>query len=200
MNTFPPYRLKQLRTLRSMSASDLAEKLQVSVAQIHRLENGQRRLTVDTLLAYCSVLDFEVSQLFSGTSDVPITGIVNTEYQVLPTPPDSVHQIALPPIVPDIARVAGLRWEPGGAISRMFGHVLLYYTHDSGVGEEASGNRCLIVREDGTQCLGWPVIENGVTHIDNPDGRVEFNVNIRWASPILAVIPPFVVDLLQTTI
>lgn len=198
MEKFQPYRLTELRRFRSVSAAELARRLKVSVAQVHRLEKGERRLTVDMLMAYCDALELEVSQLFSRSTRISITGVVGTDYEVMPTPPDSIHQISLPPIIPDITRVAGLRWEPGGQISRMFGHVLLYYAHDQGIGENAWNNRCLIVRDDGTQCVGWPVNENDTIHIDNPEGRTQFSVGIRWASPILAVLPPFVVRMLQT--
>ncbi|MFT7220306.1 MAG: transcriptional regulator with XRE-family HTH domain [Candidatus Azotimanducaceae bacterium] len=197
MDQFDPERLKQLRKQRGISVADVAGALGVSVAQVHRLENGQRRLTVDTLIQYCDVLELELCQLFAQQIDIAVTGVVNSDYEVLPTPPDSVHQIALPAILPDIDQVAALRWEPGGKISRMHGHILLYYSHSNGVPRNAWETRCLIVRADGSQCTGWPINGETATHIENPEGRTQFNVDIIWASPILAVLAPSAIKILQ---
>lgn len=200
METFDPAKLKLARKQRKVSVADIATRLNLSSAQIHRLENGQRRLTVDTLLQYCSALNLDITQLFAQQQPIPVTGVVNSDYDVLPTPPQSAHQISLPAILPGIHRVAALRWEPSGHISGMAGHVLLYYLHDEGVPDRAWGTRCLILKKGGTQCLGWPVQDNAATHIEIPEGRTQFNVELEWASPILAVLAPSAVTILQVPI
>ena len=199
MDHFDSLRLKSLRKQRLIGVVDMAKLLKISVAQLHRLENGQRRLTVDTLLAYCAVLEIEMAELFAKHSVIAITGVINSEYEVLPTPPDSVRQILLPAIVPDINRVAALRWEPDGKISRMHGHVMLYYAHNEGIPDNAWETRCLIVTEDGSQCTGWPIDGGTATHIENPEGRTQFNVKIKWASSILAVLAPSLIQSLKPT-
>lgn len=197
MDSFDPVKLRQLRKVRKISVADMAAALDVSVAQIHRLENGERRLTVNTLIQYCNILDLDMCQLFAEHREIPVRGVVNGEYEVLPTPPQSVQQISLPAILPGINRIEALRWEPSGRISAMAGHVLLYYSHDDGVPERAWGNRCLISRKDGSQCLGWPIRDQSATHIDSPEGRTQFNVGLEWASPILAVLSPSAISILQ---
>lgn len=197
MDNFDPTRLKLLRKQRKISVAHVASALDVSVAQIHRIENGQRRLTVDTLLHYCKVLDLDMCQLFAEQRNITVTGIVSSDYEVLPTPPQSIQQISLPAILPGINRVAALRWEPKGHIAGMDGHILLYYQHDDGVPNRAWDTRCLIVKRDGTQCIGWPIRDKLATHIDIPEGRTQFNVDLEWASPILAVLSPATVGILK---
>ncbi len=48
---FDPRRLKELRNEHGMTQTAVGEKLGVSAAQIHRLEQGQRRITIDKLIA-----------------------------------------------------------------------------------------------------------------------------------------------------
>ncbi|MBO6703748.1 MAG: helix-turn-helix transcriptional regulator [Pseudomonadales bacterium] len=197
MDNFNPITLKLLRKQRRISVADIATAMDVSVAQIHRLENGERRLTVDTLLRFCNVLDLDICQLFAEHRKIPVNGIVNSDYEVLPTPPQSEQQISLPAILPGINRVAALRWEPSGHISGMAGHILLYYNHHEGIPERAWGTRCFIAKRDGYQCVGWPMKDESATHIEIPEGRTQFNVELEWASPILAVLAPSAVNILQ---
>ncbi len=192
MDRFEPARLKELRKQGSLSVAEMARRLDMSVAQLHRLEKGERRLTVDTLLKICQVLGTNASNLFWEPTEVPITGIINEEYEVLPLPPNSEHHVQVPAQIPNASELAAVRWQASGHISRISGHLAFYYVHENGIPDNAWQNRCLIVREDGSQCLGWLIDQDGVTHIDNPDGRTQFGVSVSWASPILAVVPPFV--------
>lgn len=197
MDSFDPAKLKQLRKVRKVSVADMATALDVSVAQVHRLENGERRLTVNTLIQYCNVLDMDLCQLFAEHREIPVTGVVNSDYEVLPTPPQSAQQISLPAILPGINQIAAVRWEPSGHISGMAGHILLYYSHSEGVPDRAWGTRCLIARDDGALYLGWPMNDQTAKHIEIPEGRTQFNVTLSWASPILAVLSPAAIKILQ---
>lgn len=197
MEHFNPGTLKLLRKQRRIRVADMADAMGVSVAQIHRLENGERRLTVDTLLQFCKVLDIDMCQLFAAHREIPVTGVINSVYEVLPTPEESVRSISLPAILPGIERVAALRWETSGHISGMTGHILLYYLHDDRVPNSAWGTRCYIRKSDGEQVIGWPIKDESATHIDIPEGRTQFNVELEWASPILAVLAPSAVKILQ---
>ena len=78
-----------------------------------------------------------------------------------------------------------------GDITMMNGHLAFYYRHDKGVLENCWGNRSLVVRDDNTQCVGWPLKDGEATHIENTGKRTEFNVDIVWASPIIGVMAPF---------
>ena len=80
----------------------------------------------------------------------------------------------------------------------MHGHYMFYYAHDDGVPEHAWSSRCLLLLEDGRQRIGWPIQDGASAHIDNHEGRTEFNVELIWASPILAVVPPFLMNKLKS--
>ena len=194
MVKFDPRKLKELRIQKGMSVAEMAEKLGVSVQQAHRLEKGERRLTVDVLLAFCNELDVNVGHIFSQPVEVPITGIINELYEVLACPPNSPRVVRVPALVPDNTNLAAVRWHASGHISRISGQLAFYYLHRDGIPDNAWGNRCLIVRQDGNQYIGWLISQDGVTHIENPEGRTQFNVEVTWASPILAVAPPFVFE------
>lgn len=191
MTNFDPGRLRELRQQSGLSMAAIARKLNVSPAQVHRLEKGQRRITVDMLLQYCDALGVDISRLFAAEITVPIIAVADAEYEVLPLPPNTEYLTRAPNIVPDPHRLAAVRWEPTGRIARMFGHLLFFYADTQGVPDEAWGHRCVIRREQGTQRLGWPIRDGDRTHIDGTEGKVEFNADIVWASPILAVVPPF---------
>ncbi len=195
MVKFDANKLKELRVQKGVSVAEIAQKLGVSVQQAHRLEKGERRLSVDALLAFCETLEVDIGYLFSQSTEVPITGIINELYEVLARPPDSPHKIKIPALVPNGENLAAVRWLASGNISRISGHLAFYYVHHKGIPDNAWNNRCLIVRQDGSQCIGWLVTQDGVTHIDNPDGRTQFNIDVAWASPILAVAPPFMFEL-----
>ncbi len=194
MKDFDPAVLSSLRKDRGLTMTALAKKLQQSPAQVHRLENGQRRVTIDLLLRYCYALGVDIRQLFEQEILVPIIGVINAEYEVLPLPPNTPSQTRAPGIVPDPERLAAILWEPAKRFSQMHGHLCFFYADVEGIPNAAWNQRCVIRRRNGTQRTGWPVREGGQMHIDNADGAVEFNVDIEWASPILAVVAPITFD------
>jgi transcriptional regulator with XRE-family HTH domain len=197
METFEPLQLKRLRLQQGMTITALAERLGTSTTQVHRLENGLRRLTVTMLFEFCEALDSSPADLFEFSGSVPVTGVVDDSYEVLPLTPTSPKQVVSPRLVQDMQNVAALGWEPKNQLMRMNGHYMFYYAHDDGVPEHAWGNRCLLLLKDGRQRVGWPIRDAESFHIDNHEGRAEFNVELIWASPILAVIPPFLMNRLK---
>lgn len=197
MDSFNPARLRTLRQQAGITIAELANDLGVSATQVHRLETNQRRLTVDMLLRITNSLGVNVPDLFSNEIHVPVIGVIDAADDVTRLPPDSGDWTLAPHLVHDMENVAAVRWEPKRTIEWMFGHLLFFYTHDDGVPEAAWGERCLITRDDGSQCIGWPVSDNGVTHIDSANGRSTFNASITWASPILAVVPPYLIERLK---
>jgi transcriptional regulator with XRE-family HTH domain len=195
MTDFDPTVLRSLRKDRGLTITSLAKKLQQSPAQVHRLENGQRRITVDLLLRYCDALGVEIGQLFQKNPMIPIIGVINAEFEVLPMPPNTPYQTRAPGIVPDPERLAAVRWEPAKRFSKMHGHLCFFYADVEGIPDAAWGQRCIIRRRNGTQVIGWPIRQGDQIHIDNPDSAVEFSADIVWASPILAVFSPVAFDL-----
>ena len=197
MEKFDPLQLKRLRVQQGMTITALAKKLGTSTTQVHRLENGLRRLTVTMLFEFCEALNTSPADLFEFSGSVPITGVVDDAYEVLPLTPTSPKQVVSPRLVQDMQNVAALGWEPKNQLMPMHGHYMFYYAHNNGVPEHAWGNRCLLLLSDGRQRIGWPIRDAESFHIDNHEGRTEFNVELIWASPILAVVPPFLMNNLK---
>ncbi len=194
LQVFDPQKLRLLRESKSVPMKQMAQRLGVSTAQVHRLETGQRRLTVDMLLKYCQALQSDPSQLLLSAARVPVIGLVDSEHEIQTLPPAEWQSTVAPFVVPDMEHVAAMRWEPTTArFGPMRGHLLFVYRNVVGVSHLAWGKRCLIERGDGSQRLGWPIREGSATHIDGVEGRAEFNVDIAWATPLLAVVPPFVI-------
>ncbi len=184
-------KLRAARKQKGLTLKQIAGTMEVSIPQVQRLENGQRRLTLDALEAYCSAVGINLIDFIREPVMVPIIGIINEEAEVLPLTPNTPYETRAPHIVPDPERLAAIRWEPRGNIARMSGHLAFFYAHLEGIPDHAWGQRCMIRRSDGTERMGWPVQEGGQTHIDDFNGPPEFNVEIASASPILAVMPPF---------
>ena len=198
MKTFNPSQLKELRLKQGITITALAKRLGTSTTQVHRLENGLRRLTVTTLFEFCNALDSTPADLFDFTGSVPVTGVVDDSYEILPLTPTSPKEVVSPRLVQDMQNVAALGWEPKSRLMPMHGHYMFYYVHNEGVPENAWGNRCLLLLADGRQRVGWPVRDTQSFHIDNHEGHAEFNVELTWASPILAVVPPFLMNRLKS--
>jgi hypothetical protein len=150
------------------------------------------------LFQFCEALNSSPADLFEFSGSVPVTGIVDDSYEVLPLTPSSPKQVVSPRLVQDMQNVAALGWEPKNRLMPMHGHYMFYYAHNDGVPEHAWGNRCLLLLQDGRQRVGWPIRDAESFHIDNHEGRTEFNVELIWASPILAVVPPFLVSRLKS--
>ena len=197
MEKFEPLQLKRLRVQQGMTITALAKKLGTSTTQVHRLENGLRRLTVTMLFEFCEALNTSPADLFEFSGSVPVTGVVDDAYEVLPLTPTSPKQVVSPRLVQDMQNVAALGWEPKNQLMPMHGHYMFYYAHNNGVPEHAWGNRCLLLLGDGRQRICWPIRDAESFHIDNHEGRAEFNVELIWASPILAVVPPFLMNNLK---
>jgi transcriptional regulator with XRE-family HTH domain len=198
MDTFDPQLLKRLRQQQGITITALAKKMGTSTTQIHRLENGLRRLTVASLFEFCDALNTRPADLFEFSGTVPVTGVADDAYEVQPLTPTSQHRVVSPRLVHDMHNVAALGWEPKDTLLPMLGHYLFYYAHDDGLPEHVWGNRCLLLLKDGRQRIGWPIRDAGTIHIDSHEGRAEFNIDLIWASPILAVVPPFLINRLQT--
>lgn len=182
--------LRETRLLRHLTLADVAEQVGVSPAQIQRLEKGERHLTMDMLEAYCRVLDLDPLRIFCADPLVPIIGVVDFRSNILPLPAGSPVMTKAPPIVPDAHRLAAVRWEARNRFELLTGSLMFFYADVEGVSSAAWNRRSVIRRSDGTQRTGWLYRQDGQTHVNDVVGPVEFNVQIEWASPILATISP----------
>ena len=133
MEMFEPTQLKRLRLQQGLTITALAERLGTSTTQVHRLENGLRRLTVTMLFEFCEALNARPADLFEFSGSVPITGVIDDAYEVQPLTPSSPKQVVSPRLVHDMHDVAALRWEPKDRLMPMHGHYMFYYAHDEGV-------------------------------------------------------------------
>lgn len=64
-------KLKQTRQNLNISAKELAKRAGTTEVQIFRLENGQRKLTVEWLLRLCGALDVTADEIV----DLPLKGL-----------------------------------------------------------------------------------------------------------------------------
>lgn len=183
-------KLKSTRKSAKLTLKQVASALNSSVPKVHRLESGIGRTDLDFLEKYCQVLGLDLYSLLKQEAEVPIIGIVDEHSEVLPLTPNTPHTTPAPLAVPQPQRLAAVRWEAKGPINLISGHLLFFYSDVEGVHPKAWGNRAIIRREDGTQRIGWPFLEAGQIHIRDAGIAAEFNVQISWASPIIAVISP----------
>ena len=188
---FNPFELKSIRQRKNISTQELADNLGVSVAQIHRLEKGERRLTVDMMIRFCSALQLEPAELFFSPNKVPVTGYIDKDYEVRAPLPSDSNTVRVDTFFPDAENLAALRWKPSGDLSMMDGHLAFYYRHDEGIDPECWGNRSLVLRSDGTQCCGWLRKDGEKIHVENIRARTELSVEVDWAAPIISVMAPF---------
>ena len=185
-------RLRLLRKERGFALKEIAARMDMSVAQIQRLETGHRRLNVDTLTRYCEALGIDVIELLRERPMVPIIGVLNQNSEVLPLRANTSYEARAPYIVPDPHRLAAIRWEADGRFSAINGHLMFFYADLKGIPDQSWGNRNIIRRADGTHRAGWLIKEGSKIHIDDTHGELEHDVAVDWASPILAVVPPFI--------
>ena len=66
-------RLKQIRTLRRMSQTDVAKRLELSFQQIQKYEIGSNRIAASRLFELSRILDVPTSYFFEGLSDAETT-------------------------------------------------------------------------------------------------------------------------------
>ena len=63
-------KLKQIRTLRRFSQTDVARKLDISFQQIQKYETGSNRVSASRLFELAQILDVSPSYFFEGLHDV----------------------------------------------------------------------------------------------------------------------------------
>ena len=189
---FDPQRLRDARKARGVALKELAARVETSTAQIQRLERGQRRLTLDMFLAYCEALGVDAVDLLQERPLVPVIGIINNDLEVVPLAPNTPHEALAPRIISDPHNLAAVRWASSGAFSTMKDHLMYFRVDYEEIPDIAWDQRCIIRRSDGTQRIGWLKNRDGQIHIDETLGDAEFNADVIWASPVLAVVPPFV--------
>lgn len=186
--------LRKARQEKKLTLKQVAYKMGVSAPQVQRIESGERRLTVDFLERYCDALEVNILDFFSAQAYVPIIGIIDTNMEILPVPANTPTTVRAPRLVSHPERLAGVRWEAGQKFSVMRGHIGFFYADTEGIPADAWGKRCIIRRKDGTHRYGWLFQEDGQVHIVDPATEVELNAKIEWASPVLGVIAPQILE------
>lgn len=189
-----PERLRATRKERGLTLKQVAGAMGVSIPQVQRLENGERRMTFDTVEAYCAAIGVKLIDFLRDPVMVPIIGIIDEMSAVLPLTPNTPYEVRAPYLFPEPERLAAVRYEPRGRILSMTGHLGFFFADVEGVPDDAWGQRCIVKRADGTERLGWPIREGGQAHIDDVVGSPEFNVDLVWASPILAMATPYLLN------
>ena len=96
---FDPGRLREARKLRGVALKQLAARLDISTAQVQRLERGERRLTLDMFMSYCEALGLDAVDLLQARPSVPVIGVINRDLEVVPLAPNTPHETLAPRIV-----------------------------------------------------------------------------------------------------
>ena len=182
--------LRQIRLQRRMTLKQVGARVGLNAAQIQRLEKGERRLTIDLLAAWCDALRIDAVELLRGEVRVPVIGVVDAQSNILPLPAGSAEWTRVPYLVPDPARLAAVRWENRDRFELMNGSLEFFYADTPGIASNAWDRRCIMRRADGTQRRGWLLRRDGQVHVSDNAGSVEFNLQVEWASPILAMLAP----------
>jgi transcriptional regulator with XRE-family HTH domain len=185
-----PEMLRAMRLKRKLTLKQVAARVGLSPAQIQRLEKGERRMTIDLLAAYCAALRISATELIRGEVQVPIIGIVDAQSNILALPAGSAEWTRVPYLVAEPSRLGAVRWETRDRFELMNGAVEFFYADVPGIAPNAWNRRCIIRRGDGTQRIGWLLSKDGQTHVSDNLGGVEFNLQVEWASPILAMLAP----------
>ncbi len=185
-----PEILRELRLKRRMTLKQVGARVGLNASQIQRLEKGTRRITIDMLAAWCGALRIGAVELMRGEVRVPVIGVVDAQSNILPLPAGSSEWTRVPYLVPDPARLAAVRWENRDRFELMNGSLEFFYADTSGIASNAWDHRCIIRRSDGTQRMGWLLHKDGQMHVNDNAGSVEFNLQVEWASPILAMLAP----------
>ncbi len=185
-----PELLRAMRLKRRLTLKQVAARVGLSPAQIQRLEKGERRMTIDLLAAYCSALRIGPTELIRGEVHVPIIGVVDARSNILPLPAGSPELTRVPYLVSQPSRLNAVRWATRDRFELMNGVVEFFLADLRGIPEHAWNRRCVIRRADGTQRIGWLLSRDGQVHVSDNVGIVEFNLQVEWASPILAMLAP----------
>lgn len=86
--------LTQIRTVREckdFSQDFMAEKLGLSVGGYGKLERGESKMSVDTLLEIAQILEIELSDLFLISGKAPIFANKNNHYSSIHSPIQQQH-------------------------------------------------------------------------------------------------------------
>lgn len=183
-------KLRETRLRKGMTLQRVATRMGVSAPQVQRLETGERRLTIDLLDSYCGAVGLNPLDLFHNEQHVPIIGVIDRNANILPVPAGGPSTTRAPNIVPHPERLAAVRWEARVQLELMTGHLMFFYADIKGIPQEAWGTRCIVRRTNGTQRTGWPFKRHGRVHIEDLNGEIESDVDLEWASPVLAVVAP----------
>lgn len=87
-------RLKDARIKKGLTQEQLAEKIDVSVAFLSRVERGDTKINLPRLMQVCELLDVSIGYVLDGTSNTSIN-YLNNEFQNLlkNCPPEKIKLI-----------------------------------------------------------------------------------------------------------
>ena len=183
-------RIRELRKQRGLTLQALGEACGMSVQQIHRLERGHRRLTVDMLEQICDGMGVDMFSLVRGTAQVPVLGVLDHEFTAHPLPPNAEVTVPAPYLGVDPKSLGAYRWQPRTRIANMDGHRIYFRRDIEGIDPDAWGHRSIITLADGTQRMGWLMLKDDQVHLGQTQGITELNITPVWASKVLGVLPP----------
>lgn len=97
-------------------------------------------MTGHTLISYCEALEIHPWQLFTANISAPITGVIESEFEIQPVPPNTPQRALALPLSDDAMTLAAVRWAPSGRLVPMRGHIAFYERHEEAVPDQAWDN------------------------------------------------------------
>lgn len=75
-------RIKKARKAKNMTQEDLAEKMDVSIAFLSRIERGSSQINLKRLSQVCNILDITEGEILNGTTSDSVE-YLNSEFATL---------------------------------------------------------------------------------------------------------------------
>ncbi len=167
-----PRTIRRIRRTRGLTLAQTAQGAGTTAAQIMKLENGDRRLTLDWLERLAKALNCHVLDLIAPARRVPLTGFLTGQWSVQQAVHDP-RQRALP----DVASVTvprGCAPEDVVAIRRQTldrteffaGATFFFDTSAQGPVEGFDGRICLLTLETGERHVRRVVVDASSRRVD----------------------------------
>lgn len=190
-------RIKEIREARGMTLEELAEKVDLSVSYVQRLENGERNLAIKHLNSFAAALATAPRDLLTSgeeveTHTVKVVGKIGAGAEILPeaeqVPPEGLFQIEIPFPVPD----ATLAFEiEGDSMWPRYdaGDVVLCWREGTNA-TEIIGWEAAVRTHDGRRYLKRIIQGSRSRHYDleSYNAPVIRNVKLEWVSKVQLVV------------
>lgn len=154
-NYNPPNRLKELRETLDLSLETIAEALETNISMVQKLEKGERRLNADWIRKFAAFYGVNEPDILNKAM-TRLVGRIGAGGSVM-VYPDSAGSDELDPVeAPPGVRadlVEALLVEGNSMYPAYQSGDIVFYKKDQCYGDACIGKECVVLTEDGLQCL-----------------------------------------------